>query len=65
MVLGRTQLSENILPTEDKITNAFAEGSGEHGRPQDGKAKILQMLVKMWLEGLFVPCSWEDEFKPL
>lgn len=38
-MLGRVQLSENILPTEEK---SLVGGSEELGRPQDEKVKIPQ-----------------------
>lgn len=39
MMLGRVQLSENILSTEEK---SLVGGSEELGRPQDEKVKIPQ-----------------------
>lgn len=63
--MGRIQHSEIILNIEDKNMNAFVGGPGELGSPQARKVKIPQMLAKMWVEGLFITCSWEYEFQLL
>lgn len=62
---GRIQVSENILPTEDRNMDAFVRGSGGFWRPRDGEATIPQILAKMWVEGLFIHCWWGHEFQSL
>lgn len=48
MMLGKMQLSENSLPTEDKDMDVLVRGFEELGRSQDEKATIPQR------------CKWKD-----